>query len=153
MKSPRKKILYIQSYKAKSDHIKMNIFRSKRYTESTGESKMDGPISSFFGGKKEPVARKALGDITNASGSNVTGGKDVLGKKVLNTIQPAETDNDAHMVMDDERVYMRRDADNIDARDNDNPLLCSTYVNEMYDLFRASENEFKVNAVNYRFLF
>ena len=41
---------------------------------------------------------------------------------------------------------MRREADDIDARDAKNQLLCSEYVNEMYDIFRQSEIEFRVNA-------
>ena len=46
----------------------------------------------------------------------------------------------------DERDYMRREADDIDARDARNQLLCAEYVNEMYDIFRQSEKEFQVNA-------
>lgn len=43
------------------------------------------------------------------------------------------------------RPYMNREVDDIDARDSENALLCSTYVEAMYENFRNVEQEFKVN--------
>ena len=40
---------------------------------------------------------------------------------------------------------MSRLSDDIDARDADNPLLCATYVNDMYDIFMEIEKKFAVN--------
>lgn len=47
---------------------------------------------------------------------------------------------------DDSRAYMRREADNIDIRDVDNPLLCTEVVNEMYENFRRIELEIRVDG-------
>lgn len=131
----------------------MNIFRSKRSSDTAAEAKSDGPLATFFGSKKEassaqPTTRRALGDITNATVPGNAGAKELLGKKVTGIVTYVETVEDfPSLRADDERMYMRREADNIDARDNDNPLLCSTYVNDMYDLFRTTEREFKVDPV------
>jgi len=46
----------------------------------------------------------------------------------------------------EERLYMRREADDIDARDKDNPLLCVSVVNEMYDVFFADEKNIISNT-------
>lgn len=45
-----------------------------------------------------------------------------------------------------DRPYMDRPSDDIDARDVDNPLLCTEYVNAMYDNFRVMERETALNA-------
>ena len=44
------------------------------------------------------------------------------------------------------RDYMQRPADDIDSRDMGNPLLATTYVNEMYDNFAVLEREIQVNS-------
>jgi len=41
----------------------------------------------------------------------------------------------------DDRAYMARPVDDIDARDSENPLLCTEYVNQMYALFREAEKK------------
>lgn len=101
-------------------------------------------------------SRRALGDITN----NFTGvnpsGKDAskVVKRSAGVIsQPVPTAIDEVVIepmetipVTDDRVYMQREADNIDIRDADNQLLCSEYVNGMYDFFWNVENEFKVNS-------
>lgn len=50
-----------------------------------------------------------------------------------------------HMMSDPSRPYMDRPSDDIDSRDAENPLLCTEYVNEMYELFSKGEREFAVN--------
>jgi cyclin B len=45
-----------------------------------------------------------------------------------------------------ERPYMDRPSDDIDARDVDNPLLCTEYVNQMYDNFSVMERDIALNA-------
>ena len=44
-----------------------------------------------------------------------------------------------------QRPYMRRDADNIDARDGQNPLQCTAYVHDMYELFYEQERALQVS--------
>lgn len=126
----------------------MNIFRTKS-SESAG---------TIFGGKATKATggqRKALGDITNAVSATSTGDKASTSKSqswiagpVSNgpTVIKPSTQAAPIIAADDEREYMRREADDIDARDAKNQLLCSEYVNEMYDIFRQSEIEFRVNA-------
>lgn len=45
-----------------------------------------------------------------------------------------------------DRPYMDRPSDDIDARDVDNPLLCTEYVNQMYDNFRVMERELALDG-------
>lgn len=40
---------------------------------------------------------------------------------------------------------MSRPSDDIDARDVDNPLLCTEYVNKMYDVFSGLERDIALN--------
>ena len=130
----------------------MNIFRTKK-AETVGENSSEGGLfgkaKGVFGGE-----RRALGDITNnerAVDQNKDGTKKIsswfqapvssgpTSIKPLTTAAPVVS-------KDDERSYMQRDSDNIDDRDASNPLLCPEYVNEMYNIFRASEKEFQVDA-------
>ena len=58
--------------------------------------------------------------------------------------RPAEPTDETHY--DDEmdmesKVHMQRPADDIDSRDMGNPLLCTVYVNEMYNLFFDQERQ------------
>ena len=101
--------------------------------------------------------RRALGDITNASSSGPAGsdatkrptlthitGEVVTQSAIPTTSAPSQDDSEQPMEEDD-RAYMRRDADDIDSRDANNPLLCTEYVNEMYQIFLDLEREFAVN--------
>ena len=60
-----------------------------------------------------------------------------------------ETQYDDEMDMES-KVHMQRPADDIDSRDMGNPLLCTVYVNEMYNLFFDQERQMAAaNASNY----
>lgn len=88
--------------------------------------------------------RRALGDITNAvaddeSKSIAQNKKPLVFKPVAHDVQMAES-------KEDDRTYMQRPVDDIDGRDNDNPLLVTTYVNEMYDHFGNLERDFRVSS-------
>jgi hypothetical protein len=97
--------------------------------------------------------RRALGDITNANGD--TTARDLTLKRPITIIsseiaQESKSSRDSALIdvieeQDEERNYMKRDADDIDARDAENPLLCTEYVNEMYDNFMELEREFMVD--------
>jgi hypothetical protein len=138
----------------------MNIFRSKPTTESRTEESEGG----FFAKAKGSIvgSRRALGDITNSvAGQSGPQGNDVS-KKFMSWFQgpssasaytaataPATVFNvPAAPVVSasDPREYMQRQADDIDARDSENPLFCPEYVNDMYDIFRQTERQFQVNA-------
>jgi len=85
--------------------------------------------------------RRALGDITNAIPD---GGRDVLGKKV--SISNMHTAVPMDIPTNSDRFYMNRPCDDIDSRDNDNPLLVTNYVNDMYENFNEVEREYAVKA-------
>lgn len=93
--------------------------------------------------------RRVLGDITNAvSGDDV---KENAAKKPVSShlAQAAEIRieiaDDATSIRASDRDYMRRESDDIDARDAGNPLLATCYVNEMYDNFGVLERKFSVS--------
>lgn len=91
--------------------------------------------------------RTALGDITNAV---TISNKDKVGKvsiPVVTSVDPMEEVEDDNVETDatDPRLYMQRPSDDIDARDAENPILATTYVNEMYDQFVETERKFMVN--------
>jgi hypothetical protein len=99
--------------------------------------------------------RRALGDITNTNVADDS--KQNATKKAASLFhhniqqQPAipapvvapvtkmETEPE------DDRVYMQRPSDDIDARDAGNPVLATTYVNEMYSYFADTEKQFLIN--------
>ena len=57
------------------------------------------------------------------------------------TMQPTPAlGNETEMDVDG-RIHMQRAADDIDSRDNGNPLLCTAYVNEMYNIFFDAERQ------------
>jgi cyclin B len=101
--------------------------------------------------------RKALGDITNAYNENNTFDNDqknnpVLKKTVFSSIPfiseaqiIPESSHAQLMPVSEERLYMQRPSDDIDARDVDNPLLCTAMVNEMYENFNILEKEYAVS--------
>lgn len=109
-----------------------------------------------IGGDKNIIKRRALGDITNATnGQEDIKNKDNNTKKafsiftvpapvVVAPVIQQQTRQAAHILDEDERSYMQRPSDDIDARDTGNPLLCTTYVNEMYDNFNELEREYAV---------
>lgn len=125
----------------------MNIFRSNPSDDNEG---------SIFGKTTKSVTgqRRVLGDITNSvSGDD---GVEQGAKKSMSwfnqqsasngpiCIQPS-TEQAPAISSNDSRTYMKRDSDDIDARDASNPLLCSDYVNPMYDIFRQAEKTFQIN--------
>lgn len=89
--------------------------------------------------------RRALGDITNAvaddDSKSIAQKKPLVFKPAVPEVQMAESKEDLS-----DRSYMMRAIDDIDGRDIDNPLLVTTYVNEMYDHFGDLEREYKVNS-------
>jgi hypothetical protein len=92
--------------------------------------------------------RRALGDITNAFADGAK--EDMAAKKPQfnhgvsnNQVEAIQENMDA--THGDERIYMQRMCDDVDARDVDNPLLVTCYVNEMYEHFNALEKEFMVS--------
>jgi cyclin B len=95
-----------------------------------------------------------LGDITNATNedSKIDGSKKANIFSGITQMQAApvevmsNTNDDEHMTTDsDDRFYMQRPSDDIDARDEGNPLHCTAYINQMYDIFSLIEKEKKVN--------
>ena len=99
--------------------------------------------------------RRVLGDITNATNEDIK----LDGSKKPNvfsailpqnneSLMPIETinnDNDDEKMTTeteygDDRFYMQRPSDDIDARDEGNPLHCTAYINQMYDIFSLIEN-------------
>lgn len=116
------------------------------------------------------TGRRALGDITNSFASEAVG-RDTGGKKAkpmapashsVNEPSSARTEintarseiNTARsevstrgIVMEDveeSRPYMNRPADDIDAKDVNNPNQCTVFVNEMYSQFLDQEKTLMV---------
>ena len=102
--------------------------------------------------------RRPLGDISNftSNGRNPDAKRPAVGvtsiapplpeAAVTDSVQTLGSVLSVSSSIDDARMYMRRDADNIDSRDIDNPLLCTEVVNEMYDNFRRIEIEDQVDC-------
>lgn len=111
-----------------------------KHTTTGDEAKVD---------KNQPK-RRALGDITNST--NVTNAADAakdaisFKKSTLFSLETAKNNDETASTssVDNERSYMQRPADDIDARDIGNPLLCTQYVNEMYDHYNEVERQFMV---------
>lgn len=131
--------------------------RSKSTTEndameSTKMETVDGP--SIPTGR----ARRPLGDISNFAPSERAMNPDAKRHAPSHLApplpEPSVSESVASMLgsvsvtcpIDDSRAYMRRDADNIDSRDVENPLLCTEVVNEMYENFRRIEKEVQVDS-------
>lgn len=106
-------------------------------------------------------SRRPLGDISNfvsnERGTNPDAKRPAVAStssippipdaSVTDSIQSLATALSAtSKLADDSRVYMRRDADNIDIRDIENPLLCTEVVNEMYENFKRIEKEIQVDS-------
>ena len=98
------------------------------------------------------TTRRAFGrDITNANPETIdTSAKDSTSKDVSADVDAdaieidMENDVVAAEPVVQQRPYMLRPSDDIDIRDVDNPLLCTEYVNEMYDIFNDTEKEYAV---------
>lgn len=98
-------------------------------------------------------SRRPLGDISNLApkvpandAKKVTAAPPLPEPFVTDSIQSLASAHSVSTSIDDSRPYMRRDADNIDSRDLSNPLLCTEVVNEMYESFRRTELEIKVDS-------
>lgn len=109
-------------------------FLSSNHPFSENASKL--PVKS--GG----VKRRALGDITNAVPEDEI--KEGMSKRLQLPDESQNSTEDRAAILES-RPYMLRPCDEIDARDNDNPLLVTCYVNEIYDHFSCLEKEFMVN--------
>jgi hypothetical protein len=80
--------------------------------------------------QQQRVPRRAFGDITNTTSvdddvSQVNKGKPIAALSA--------------------RPYMDRPIDDIDSKDDSNPLLASTYVNQMYVVLQEQEREYIVS--------
>ena len=116
-----------------------------KFSFLTGGITANNENSQKLTSKAPGIKRRALGDITNAYAEEEP--RDGVVKKFLApTISQETTMNDEMTVTSDSRQYMQRPCDEIDSRDNDNPLLVTCYVNEIYDHFNALEKEFRVNS-------
>lgn len=131
-------------------------FSRKAAAENQGPSVMEK------GGAVEASSKRSrvLGDISNAGPrapvsaggevfkntlsvlTNVTGGL----MSVASGASAASEAMQTEPVHDPNRPYMDRPSDDIDARDADNPLLVTEYVNEMYDIFSTMEKDLAVSA-------
>ena len=98
--------------------------------------------------------RRALEDITNVNGEET---RDNAAKRVTQqaTAGAVERVRDVEVlppvvpmqvVASEDRAYMLRPSDDIDARDAGNPVLATTYVNEMYVYYGETERKFSVNS-------
>jgi len=90
-------------------------------------------------------------DITNSTSMMPDGTKDSLKPTMppapaVSTARVDTTQAPAFTGSNVERPYMDRPSDDIDARDVDNPLLCTEYVNQMYDNFSVMERDIALNA-------
>lgn len=88
--------------------------------------------------------RRALGDITNANADDDQ--RDMVAKRPQVVLAHQDSANDDVFSISSDRAYMQRACDDIDSRDSDNPLLVTSYVNEMYDNFNELEQQFRVNS-------
>lgn len=96
--------------------------------------------------------RRALEDITNVTGEDT---RDNAPKRTTQqSASASERVREADIlppvvpmqVVAEERTYMQRPSDDIDARDASNPVLATTYVNEMYVHYGETERKFSVNS-------
>ncbi len=102
-----------------------HIFTRNRNRSEENGSMMDTDKPDVSGRGR----RAALGDITNAS----------------NEPSGANNSNDLDKKLND-RPYMNRDADDIDERDSQNPLLCTDVVEQMYQYFSECERATRIDS-------
>ena len=143
--------------------FKSNIL-TRRSVDASKESNPK-PKALAAEGKPSGVAtrsRRPLGDITNATAAEsaqASGPKRQAVNIVSELVEPVpaaeisvdkmeadveDEDEEANIPLD-ERSYMNRDFDDIDSKDESNPLLVTEYVNEMYVNFKELEIAFMVN--------
>ena len=117
---------------------------SRRYAPE-GQPDVSKPDAKVTGAATK---RRVLGDITNAFSSEESKEANAAKKPTSNLAHVPEirieVDEEISPVRDD-RDYMRRESDDIDARDSGNPLLATCYVNEMYTNFGVLEKKYAVN--------
>ena len=93
--------------------------------------------------------RRVFGDITNLPvtlpAKNDSKKPAVLKKELSPLIDVPKAAKEIDPMLSD-REYMRRVADDIDLRDNENPTLATCYVKEMYDNFAVLEKKFSPSA-------
>ena len=95
----------------------------------------------------ETRSRRAFGrDITNAAPEPVSSKAEIKPNffSVFNTEShsaASESKENSDSLFNDPREHMNRPTDDIDSRDAGNPLLCTEYVNKMYDHFHEQEKE------------
>jgi hypothetical protein len=120
------------------------MIKAKKYSEAEDNS---------VGDRRVQRARRPLGDITNAS--SITQAGPSITKRAASSVPNfvsnpqenyVESTENVVLVIEDDRAYMQRDSDDIDSRDNENQLLCSQYVNQMYEFFKVKEREMMINA-------
>jgi len=121
----------------------------KNMIRRSSEQEDSKPMSKLSAISAMMPKRRALGDITNAYTDEA---KDVsvVAKKpqffqpaVPIKMETAESQSELHQ--NNSRPYMDRICDDVDARDIDNPLLVTCYVNELYENFNELEKAFMVN--------
>jgi hypothetical protein len=111
-----------------------------------GVTDVTKPDAKVYGAASK---RRILGDITNATSADDV--KENAAKKPVSThlVHASEVRieiaDDSSSTRTSDRDYMRRESDDIDARDAGNPLLATCYVNEMYDNFGVLERKFSVS--------
>ena len=118
--------------------------------KSSQENKQSANFASVKGEGATKRTRTFGRDLTNDNGTaDVHDGSKVI-KSHNDSVPLTTTDIDVNMEgnmqVDEERPYMARPSDDIDARDVDNPLLCTEYVNDMYDIFSGIERDNALNA-------
>lgn len=124
----------------------------RRYTEQE-DTKPHTMTSKLSAISAMIPKRRALGDITNAYSEETKDSTVIAKKPQFVHHQPVAGPSKAEAVEQNEmqqisnRPYMDRLCDDIDARDTDNPLLVTCYVNELYDNYNELEKAFKVNPM------
>lgn len=119
----------------------------------TRKSSQENKTADYASGKPELANKRTRTfgrDLTNANGTGEVSGTSKVSKSSSESAPVQVQDVDVNVEeedvqMDEERPYMSRPSDDIDARDVDNPLLCTEYVNEMYDLFSGLERDVALN--------
>jgi hypothetical protein len=91
-----------------------------------------------------PSRRRILGDITNSTVEDPSIRNAALQRKPSAFVTSTVTA--AMEVVDDGRIYMQRPVDDIDSKDQENPIMVSLYANDMYQHFFEVEREFRVNG-------
>jgi hypothetical protein len=118
----------------------------------TRKSSQENKTADYVSGKPELATKRTRTfgrDLTNANGNGDADTSKVIkpsdsSAPVISSDINIKMDDDVQME-DEERPYMSRPSDDIDVRDIENPLLCTEYVNEMYDIFSNLERDVALN--------